>query len=149
MRGLIFLFTCFLLFSSCKRSKTCDEPKPDCSAIQCIAFWSYFDFRLIDRTNGEDLVFGTNPRYSDNDIKLFSDQARTISLYFTVDKIKKTLQTMTAKEEMYLEIKGTDVYKLTTAFKAYDCCSNRVKALWQDGKMICSCCTDIIPILIK
>jgi hypothetical protein len=27
---------------------------------------------------------------------------------------------MTAKQEMYLEIKGTDVYKLTTEFRAED-----------------------------
>ena len=138
-----------LLFSTCRKTKTCEGPDLDCQGIQCIVFWSYFDFRLIDKVSGEDLVFSTNPRYSGNDIKLFADAARTIPLQYTVDNSRKILQTMNAKAEMYLEIKGTDVYKLTADFKQKECCSNEVKNVWLDGQMVCSCCTAAASLSIK
>lgn len=149
MRVALLVIFSSLFFSSCRKAKTCEGPNLDCQGIMCIAYWSYFDFRLIDKVSGEDLVFSTNPRYSNNDIKLFRDVARTIPIYYTVDNSKKILQTMSAKEEMYLEIKGTDVYKLTADFKAKDCCSNEVKNLWQDGQMICSCCNAAASLPIK
>jgi hypothetical protein len=149
MRVVIAVFVSTLLFFSCRKAKNCEEPKLDCSGIRCFAFWSYFDFRLVDRSTGGDLVFGANPRYTINDIKLFADAARTIPLPLTADNTKKILLTNTAEEEMYLEIKGTDVYKLTAAFKTNDCCSTRVKVLWQDGMMLCSCCTDAISLPVQ
>jgi hypothetical protein len=149
MRVVIAVFVSTLLFFSCRKANNCEEPKLDCSGIRCIAFWSYFDFKLIDKSTGEDLVFGASPRYTLNDIKLFGDAARTIPLSIIVDNTKKILQTNIAKEEMYLEIKGTDVYKLTAAFKTNDCCSNRVKVLWLEGMMVCSCCTDAVSLGVK
>lgn len=149
MRVVFVVIFSILLFSSCRKAKTCEEPKLDCSAVLCIAYWSYFDFRLIDKVSGQDLVFSTNPRYTNNDIKLFSDVARTVPLQYTVDSSKKILQTMSAKEEMYLEIKGTDIYKLTAVFRSKDCCSNTVKVLWLDGRMICSCCSGAVSLSIR
>lgn len=149
MRVVIAVLVSTLLFFSCRKAKSCEEPKLDCSGIRCFVFWSYFDFRLVDKSTGQDLVFGANPRYTINDIKLFGDATRTIPLPLTTDNAKKILLTNTAKEEMYLEIKGTDVYKLTAAFKANDCCSNRVKVLWLEGMMVCSCCTDAISLGVR
>ena len=149
MRVVFVAIFSTLLFSACKKTKNCEGPDLDCSAIQCIVYWSYFDFRLIDKVTGEDLVFSVNPRYSNNDIKLFADAARSVPIQYTIDNSRKILQTMNAKEEMYLEIKGTDVYKLTADFKVIDCCSNTVKDLWLDGQMICSCCTGAISLTIQ
>ena len=149
MRVVLVVIFSILFFSTCRKAKTCEEPRLDCQAIQCIAYWSYFDFRLIDRVSGEDLVFSTNPRYSNNDIKLFADAARTVPIQYTIDHSGKILQTIHAKGEMYLEIKGTDIYKLTADFKAKDCCSNEVKNLWLDGQMVCSCCSGAVYLSIK
>ena len=149
MRVGLVVFCSVLLFSSCRKAKNCEEPRLDCQAILCIVYWSYFDFRLIDKVTGEDLVFSTNPRYAGNDIKLFSDAARTVPIQYTMDNSRKIIQVMKANGEMYLEIKGTDVYKLTADFRSIDCCSNTVKDLWLDGQMICSCCTGAASLSIK
>ena len=143
---LIFVFPAF----SCKKSKNqCDESNIDCSAIQCVTHFNYFSFKLRDKTTGADLVFGTSPRYTASDIKLYYDVGRIYSMELQLDNNNKTILSHTARHEMYLEIKGTDVYKLTTEFRTETCCSSRVKALWQDGQMVCSCCTDAISLSIR
>ena len=149
MRVVRVVIFSILLFTSCRKAKTCEEPRLDCQGIQCIVYWYYFDFRLIDKVSGEDLVFSTNPRYSGNDIKLFSDVARTVPIQYTIDNSRKILQVAKANGEMYLEITGTDVYKLTASFRSIDCCSNTVKDLWSDGQMICSCCTAAASLPIR
>jgi hypothetical protein len=150
MRAALILLLFVSVSFSCKKSKNqCDEPNLDCSSIRCIAHWDYFTFKLIDKTNGGDLVFGPNPRYTAGDIKLYSDAARTRQLQLDLDNSNNTIVAMTAKQEMYLEIKGTDVYKLAAEFMTRDCCSSRVKTLWQDGQMVCSCCADAISLSIR
>jgi hypothetical protein len=149
MRTALILLVFVALGFSCKKSMNCEEPNLDCSSIRCIAHWYNFSFKLIDKTTGADLVFGANPRYTSNDIKLYSDVGRTIPLQLQIDHNSKTISTMTAKEEMYLEIKGIDVYKLTAEFISKDCCNSRVRTLWQDGQMVCSCCSDDISLSIK
>ena len=148
MRTTLILVLFVALGVSCKKSNNCGGSTRDCSGIMCIAFWSYFEFKLTDKTTGADLVFGPNPKYTTSDIKLYSDAARTFSLRILIDN-SNTFLVMTAKEEMYLEIKGTDIYKLTAEFRGESCCSNRVKTLWQDGQMVCSCCGDAISLSIK
>ena len=149
MRTAIIMVFFVALGVSCKKSNNCDGPNRNCSGIMCVAFWSYFDFRLTDKTTGADLVFANNPRYTANDIKLYSDIGRTRSLYLYFDNTKKVIHTMTANEEMYLVIKGTDVYKLTASFRSKHCCANQVGALWQDGQMVCSCCPDAINLAVQ
>lgn len=146
-----FLFTLLLVFSilSCEKNETCHEPKMKCDNIRCFAFLSHFDFKIVDKTNGNDLVFGTNPRYQIADIKLYFDAARTLPIPLTIDNTGMKFKTMFSKEEMYLEVKGTDVYKLTAEYREVDCCSNRVKTLLVDGLMVCSCCTDAVPVPVN
>ena len=147
---IIYVLLAFFLFSfSCERTESCEDPKLDCANIRCFAFWSYFEFRIVDKSTGADLVFGNNSRYNSKEVKLFSDAARTIPVSLNIDETNKIFKAMTAREEMYLEIKGTNVYKLTAEFKPNDCCSNRVKGLRMDGEMICSCCTNAIPIPVN
>lgn len=149
MRILFFILLFSSSFLSCEKEETCKDLNLDCSNISCFAFWSYFEFKLVDKTTGSDLIFGTNPRYSFNDIKLFADAAKTIPLNLTKDDSKNWLQTMTARAEMFLEIKGTETYKLSAEFSANDCCSNHVKSLVIDGFVICTCCTEVIPIPVS
>jgi len=146
MKKVLAAAVIILISFACHKSKNCEGPDLDCSSIRCIAHWYYFDFKLVDKTTGVDIVFGSNPKYTTSDIKLFFDAARTNAIALTADNANKKFSTMTAKSEMYLEIKGTDVYKLTAEFRDNDCCSSSIKVLWQDGAMICSCCNDVIPI---
>ena len=150
MRIVLFLLVFVSLAFSCKKSNNqCDEPNIDCSSIQCITHTNNFNFKLIDKTTGADLVFSASPRYTASDIKLYYDVGRIYSMEFQIDNNSKTIRTYTARHEMYLEIKGTDVYKLTAEFRAETCCSSRVKTLWQDGQMICSCCSDAVSLSIR
>lgn len=149
MRSLLLSLLISLLIFSCKKANQSEDSKKDCSTIRCIAFLSHFEFRLVDKTNGNDLVFGTNPRYLASDIKLYYDAARTFPILVTIDNTGKKFITMFSKEEMYLEVKGVDVYKLTAEFRGVNCCSNRVKTLWIDGLMTCSCCVDAISVPVK
>ena len=150
MRSALILLVFVSLAFSCKKSKSqCDGPDLDCSSIRCIAHWDNFTFRLIDKTTGADLVFGANPKYTASDIKLYSDVGRTFPIQFQLDNNTSTILVMSARQEMYLEIKGTDVYKLTADFISQDCCNSRVRTLWQDGQMVCSCCQEAIPLSIR
>ena len=150
MRSAMILLVLVFLGFSCKKSKNqCNEPDLDCSSIRCIAHWNNFSFKLMDKTTGADLVFGTNPRYTSSDIKLYYDVGRVYPLTLQIDHTSKTISTMTAKPEMFLEIKGTDIYKLTAEFREETCCSDRVTTLRQDGQMVCSCCPDAISLLIR
>ncbi len=134
--------------ASCKKSAkaNCDGPDLNCTGVFCIMFWSHMDFKLVDKTTREDLLFGPSPRYTFSDIKIFSDPARTNALALNEDNAAKKIRLGTARAEMYLEIKGTTVYKLTVEFKAEDCCTNRAKSVWIDGKEVCVCCNDVIAI---
>ena len=146
----IFVICALMAFASCKKpaNSPCQEGKCD-SNIECVAFWYRFEFRLIDKSTGEDLVFGNNPRYNINDIKLFLDAARIYPMYLFADSSAKKMLVMAARPQMYLQIKGTDVYQLTAEFRGESCCSARVKNLWQDGEMVCTCCNDIIPLAVR
>lgn len=138
-------------FFSCNKTKSenCDGPELDCSAIRCLLHAFNFDFRLTDKSTGADLVFGTNPRYTDADIRLYADVARSVTIPLIFDNTKKLIQSTFSKEEMYLVIKNTDVYKLTAEFRAETCCSSRVKTLAVDGQSICTCCSDVISFSVN
>jgi len=143
------IISVFVLSSSCKKSKTetgsCSEPQLDCSTILCIAHWNNFDFKLSDKASGTDLVFGSNPRYTTSEVKLFANAARTIEIGITADMANKKFQCMTAINEMYLEVKGT-VYNLTATFRKIDCCVSRVKSISIKGTLICDCCPNIVNV---
>lgn len=150
-KGPLILLTIALLFSSCKKSKntSCNEPDLNCGDIMCFAHWDYFDFTLVDKQTGEDLLFDPNPRYTTDEVKLYFDAARTYPINIIADNNKQKLICMRAKKEMYLEIKGNTVYKITADFKAVDCCSTRVKTLSLDAVSICGCCNDMISLPVN
>lgn len=149
MRATLIAVIFVALVISCRKSGNCDELHLDCSSRECVAYWEYFTFRLIDKATGADLVFGTNPKYTANDIKLYPDVGRAFPIHFDLDHNNRTILVMSARQEMYLEIKGADIYKLTAQFREESCCNSRVRTLWQDGQMICSCCPDAISLSIR
>ena len=150
MRIVLILLAFVSLVFSCNKSRNqCVEADLDCSTIRCIAHWDNFTFRLMDKTTGTDLVFGANPKYTANDIKLYSDVGRAFSIHFDLDYNSRTILVMSARQEMYLEIKGADIYKLTAQFREESCCNSRVRTLWRDGQMICSCCPDAISLSVR
>jgi hypothetical protein len=146
---ILLVFTAITL--SCKKTKrnNCEGPELNCSAMLCIAHWDNFHFKLVDKITGNDLVFGANPRYTSADIKIFFDAARIYPMNLFTDNAKKEFLAMTAKQEMYLVIKGTDVYKLTAEFRGESCCSSIVKNLWLDGQLVCTCCSDVIQLAVN
>ena len=148
---LTAVISVLLSSSACKKSKTanCPEPELNCGGISCLVNWDYFDFKLTDKISGADLVFSSNPRYTTSEVKLFADAARTIQITITADVTNKKFQCMTARNEMYLEIKGATVYKLNAGFKAVDCCSDRVKSLQINGTVICDCCPEIVNVPVE
>lgn len=149
MRIILVLLIFCLLSLSCHKSQNCEEPNMDCSTVRCFALIINFDFRLVDKNTGTDLVFGTNPRYTIHDIRLFSDAALSATIPLTVDSTKKIFQTSFASSEMWLEINGANVYKLNADFITVTCCSQKVKNLSLDGRMICTCCSDAIDVPVQ
>ncbi len=150
MKKAILLIFLPLWIVSCQKSASdpCEGPDPDCSGVRCLAHFDYFEFRLLDKLTGEDLVYSANPKFSVDDIKLFADAAKSTLLTLTADAEKKSFSTGDARSGMYLEIGGTDVYNLTASFMVNDCCSNRVKALSIDNEPVCTCCAPVISIWI-
>jgi hypothetical protein len=151
MRTTIILALLIISFFSCSKSdsKNCDGPELDCSSVRCLMHGFNFDFRLTEKSTGTDLVFGSTPRYTINDIELYADLFRTTPLPLTFDHSNKIIQTVMAKDEMYLVIKNTDVYKLTAEFRTETCCASRVKSLSVNGQLVCSCCTDAISFSVN
>ncbi|MBL7743559.1 MAG: hypothetical protein JNN00_08825 [Chitinophagaceae bacterium] len=146
-----FLLLFLLFFISCHKPRVtaCNEPEPDCSHIVCVAHWDYFNFKLTDKVTGKDLLFGTNPRYTTGEVRIFSDAARTSPINFFTDTVNKKLVCMNARGVMYLEIAGNAVYKLTAEFKSAGCCSARIKFLQVDNSIICTCCSDVIAVPVN
>ena len=148
MKKLFGIFIFALLFVACKKSNnaSCPDTDEDCSGVACLIHNYYFYFRLIDKTSGEDLVFGSHPRYTAADVSLFSDADRNFPIPIIEDAGHQYFKVSVAQPEMYLVIAGSGVYKLNVDFKLVDCCTSRVKNLSIDGRTICTCCSNAIEL---
>ncbi|HEX7902526.1 MAG TPA: hypothetical protein VF487_01515 [Chitinophagaceae bacterium] len=151
MKSFISVVIISMLAFSCKKLKVnnCTEPELDCSHISCFIYNSYFQFNVVDKTTGIDLVFGNNPRYATADIKLYRDAAHVYAIPLAVDNIQKHFTTSFAAAEMYLVVAGGTTYKLNVAFKGIDCCAGRVKSLQVNNELICTCCPDVISVSVE
>ncbi|HMU45441.1 MAG TPA: hypothetical protein PKC72_03685 [Chitinophagaceae bacterium] len=148
MKKLFYLLVISFLVNSCdkKTPSNCPEPELDCTTVRCLIYNYNFDFRIVDKNTGADLVFGTSPRYTESDVALFLDAAQTIPVSLTSDAGQKIFSTSQANEVMYLVIAGTTSYKITVDFKKVNCCLSRVKNLSVNGKTVCTCCADAIEV---
>jgi hypothetical protein len=149
MKPIFFILILSVLTVSCGKNDTtasCPDAHPDCSGINCLLNNKYFDFRIIDKNTGADLVFGQTPRYTIGDIALYADIGRTQPIGTIADSGAKLFKADLAMTEMYLVIAGTTTYKITAAYRVIDCCSSRVKDLSVNGQSLCTCCADAIQI---
>ncbi len=147
---LVYSLVISLLFTGCKKSKNtaCTEPSLDCTGVSCLLTNYNFNFRVVDKATGADLVFGTNPRYNTADIKLYSDKALTQPIPISIDNAQKLFTTSFAREKMFLAIAGTTTYDLSADFKQIDCCTFTIKNLTENGQQVCTCCGDAIEVKI-
>lgn len=126
---------------SCKKKTEnrfdCGEPVI-CPAVVCVAFWSNFNFTIVDAATGRDLLFGSNPTLTAADIKLFvksNSPYREVPLINDTDK--KQLRTLQATDTMALQIKDEPLqYLLVKSFCANECCSRTAVELLHEGKLL-------------
>jgi hypothetical protein len=144
-----FTILIFVLVASisCKKSTNngCSDVDLNCAGINCLIFNEHFDFRIVDKNTGEDLVFGPSPRYDVSDVTLFADEAHNTPLPMTTDAGNKLFSTLKAKTQMFLVVDGKN-YRLTAKLLGETCCSSRVRQLSIDGQEICSCCSNAIEL---
>lgn len=126
----------------------CGHPELDCD-YTCLVYWYNFSFKVVDKNTGADLVFGANPRYTTNDIKLYYDAAGTRPAHgLQIDATNKKFKLMAAREELYLFI-NTQSYRLDLTFRPESCCSSIVKDLKIDNQQVCTCCNEVIHVPVN
>lgn len=150
MSKIIFAALLFSLLGGCKKSNDadCSPAEPDCTGFACLVHWYYFDFKLVDKTNGQDLLFGPSPRYSLSEVKLFSDEARTIAVSYTANTTDQRLKVQMATPQLFLQV-GSAVYRLDLEFRLDQCCESRVKNIRIDNQSICTCCAAVINVPVN
>ncbi len=143
MNRIVFSLSVFcLLFFSCEKQP---ENRYDCGPssasvcpdILCIAYWSYFNFSIVDKTTGADLVFGSNPTLSPADIKLFvktNSPYRQINLI--ADSSTNTMFAMTAADTMAIQIKSEPLQYIVVKTYCGACCSRSAVELVYEGQLL-------------
>jgi hypothetical protein len=144
MKKFIILLLAVTSLFACKKSKSDDQ---GCD-VMCVMHHYMFNFRLVDKTTGADLVFGSNPRYNTSDVKLFFDAAGVHPVPVTDDATAKAFKTFMGREVMYLKV-GATTYKLDATYRGLDCCSSIVETLKIDAVSVCTHCNDIINIPVN
>lgn len=128
----------FLLFSCQKQ----DENKFDCGqtpacAYECIAFWSYFNFTIVDKNTGQDLLFGSNPTLLPSDIKLFvknNSPYSQINLY--ADSTLKVLRAFSVNDTMALQVKNEALQYIVVKNYCSDCCGRTAVDIFHEGQVL-------------
>jgi len=109
-----------------------------CANIDCIAFWSYFKFSIVDKTTGQDLIFGSNPTITPADVKLFT---KSNSPYRQINSIAdsstNTMLTMTAADTLAIQIKSEPLqYIVVKTFCGDGCCSRTAVEIVFEGELL-------------
>lgn len=140
-RNLFSLMLCCFLFFSCVKnndSRYDCGPTPMCAAVLCFAYWSNFNFTLVDGISGKDLLFGNNPTLSPDDIKLYAkSNSAYIEIKLFADSTKKSMVTLTARDTMALQIKNEPLqYILVKNFCTNECCSRTAVEILYEGRLL-------------
>jgi hypothetical protein len=151
MKKIIIISLLAIISFSCKKKtdNNCADADLDCSAINCFLITYDLKFRVTDKITGADLVFGTNPRYTTGDIKLYYDAAAIHPINLQIDANAKLFSTVMARNEMWLVIKGGTPYKLNASFRVVGCCSQVLRSLNINGQSLCTCCGDSVNIPVN
>lgn len=129
------------------KQDACPDPQLDCSTIVCLLNNNLFDFKVVDRNTGADLVGGPSPKYNSSDIALYADIAATQSIPLTYDG--SLFKTNLAQSDMYLVVDGSASYKVKATFRKIDCCTSRVRKLHVNNVELCTCCADAVSIPVE
>jgi hypothetical protein len=131
---------CFLFFSCVKNKDSRYDcgPTPMCPMVACFAYWSNFNFTLIDGITGKDLLFGNNPTLTPADIKLYAkSNSAYIEIKIFADSSKNSMITLTASDTMALQIKNEPLqYILVKNFCSNECCSRTAVELFYEGRLL-------------
>lgn len=142
MNRILFpLLAFYLLFASCEKQEEnrydCG-PTPICADMLCIAFWSNLNFSIVDKTTGQDLIFGANPTLTPADVKLFvksNSPYRQITTF--ADSSASIMRTMTASDTMAIQIKSEPLqYIVVKRFCSNECCSRTAVELVYEGQLL-------------
>jgi pectate lyase len=144
---LVFIVILF----SCKKNKedgyNCGV-SPKCYNILCVAFLSNFSFTVVDKTTGNDLIFGNNTTLTPGDIKLFVKQNSPYTAITTfADSTKKTMATVFARDTMALQIKNEPLKFITVkTFCSRECCGTNAVEIIYDGNLLVADAENVIKI---
>lgn len=131
----------------------CSVKEDLCAAYLCEAPMVHLKLRFKDSSN-KDLLFSTNPLYSQNDLKVRSSLF-TEDLKFRIDSTDKSTKfiVISASYSQSLTIKlgdkPEDVIQIETLFKEARCCETiNVLSVKLNQTAICTNCTSIEPIIL-
>lgn len=130
------------LFVSCKKKSEQQgyQCKNDviCTAIVCVAYWSYLHFTITDKVTGSDLLFGSSPTLTAADIKLYKKQNSPYTeVPILIDNDKKRLYTLQAGDTMALQIKNESLqFLVVKKFCADECCARTAVELKHEGRLL-------------
>lgn len=130
------------LLIACQKQKDDEQydcgPVPMCANIQCVAFLSNFNFTIVDKTTGTDLLFGNNPTLTPADIKLF---IKSNSPYTQVtalpDQSTKAIKTIFGSDTMAIQIKNEPLKFIAVKnFCSPECCSRTAVEILYEGTLL-------------
>jgi hypothetical protein len=106
--------------------------------VACFAYWSNFNYTIIDGRTGKDLLFGSNPTLTPADIKLYvKSNSAYIEIKTFADSTKNSMVTLTASDTMALQIKNEPLqYILVKNFCSNECCSRTVVEILYEGRLL-------------
>lgn len=139
--SFLIIAICITPFVSCKKKAEnrfdCGESVV-CPAVVCVAFWSNFNFTIVDGKTGADLIYGSNPTLTAADIKLYiKSNSPYTQMPLINDVDKKQLRTMSAADTMAIQIKDEPLqYILVKSFCANECCSRTAVEIVHEGKLL-------------
>ena len=128
MRLLVLLYLCFSVFLfSCKKNYSaaysCGKEITDCHCDPF--FFTNFYFTIVDKTTGEDLIFGNNPTLASSDATLFFNyNPPTTHIPQYVDSTNKAIIIEFTKDTMWLQIKNEPLKMITVKKYCLKFCCN-------------------------
>lgn len=129
-----------VLFFSCKKNKDAGykcSMSVFCGDVYCITSYNNFNFRLVDKNTGNNLLFGATPILNTNDVKLYTNNNTQFQINKYADTLSQSLQVMYASEMMSLQIKNEPLKQISIkTFCDYACCSKIAVEIIYDGQLL-------------
>ncbi|MEO5910731.1 MAG: hypothetical protein ABIP95_07565 [Pelobium sp.] len=128
LRFGFFAGVALLFFYSCVKKEDSNIPNThNCALVLCTQASKTFNIHILDKSNSSDLIFGSNPKYRFNDVKIYSTRLKkNIDLSVdSTDKSNKFIRFETfGTDEFVIYFASTtpDSLKVETKFIAESCC---------------------------